>query len=83
VIYVLVDNRIVPEKSVPVGGALLPNVCSLAPPKKAQLRAPLSPCKQPGLHGFDPNLYSSGSSSAGPALVEIATASLLYSTGAL
>ena len=22
------------EKSVPVGGALLPNVCSLAPPKK-------------------------------------------------
>ena len=52
---------------------MLPNVCSLAPPKKAQLRAPLSP-----LHtawtGFDPNLYSGGSSSAGPALVEIATA---------
>jgi len=28
---------------VPVGGAFLPNACSLAPPKKAQLRAPLSP----------------------------------------
>jgi len=31
------------EKRVPVGGAFLPNACSLAPPKKAQLRAPLSP----------------------------------------
>ena len=58
------------EKSVPVGGAFLPNACSLAPPKKAQLRAPLSPLQT----GFDPNLYSGGSSSAGPALVEIATA---------
>ena len=36
------------EKSVPVGGAFLPNACSLAPPKKAQLRAPLSPYTQPG-----------------------------------
>ena len=42
-------------------------------PKKAQLRAPLSPL-QTAWTGFDPNLYSSGSSSAGPALVEIATA---------
>jgi len=57
------------EKSVPVGGALLPNVCSLAPTKKAQLRAPLSPL-QKAWTGFDPNLYSGGSSSAGPALVE-------------
>jgi len=31
------------EKRVPEGGALLPNACSIAPPKKAQLRAPLSP----------------------------------------
>ena len=46
---------------------------SLTPPKKAQLRAPLSPL-QTAQTGFDPNLYSSGSSSAGPALVEIATA---------
>ena len=51
----------------------LPNVCSRAPPKKAQLRAPLSPL-QIAWTGFDPNLYSGGSSSAGPALVEIATA---------
>ena len=51
----------------------LPNACSLAPPKKAQLRAPLSPL-QTAWTGFDPNLYSGGSSSAGPALVEIATA---------
>jgi len=51
----------------------IPNVCSLAPPKKAQLRAPLSPL-QTAWTGFDPNLYSDGSSSAGPALVEIATA---------
>jgi len=39
------------------------------PLPKAKLRAPLSPCKQPG-----PNstfiLYSDGSSSAGPALLE-------------
>ena len=41
--------------------------------QKAQLRAPLSPL-QTAWTGFDPNLYSSGSSSAGPALVEIATA---------
>jgi len=61
------------EKSVPVGGALLPNVCSLTPPKKAQLRAPLSPL-QTAWTGFNPYLYSGGSSSAGPALVEIATA---------
>ena len=61
------------EKSVPVGGAFLPNACSLAPPKKAQLRAPLSPF-QTAWTGFDPNMYSGGSSSAGPALVEIATA---------
>jgi len=45
----------------------------LTPPKKAQLRAPLSPL-QTAWTGFDPNLYSGGSSSAGPALVEIATA---------
>ena len=51
----------------------LPNACSLAPPKKAQLRAPLSPL-QTAWTGFDPNLYSGGSLSAGPALVEIATA---------
>ena len=36
-------------------------------PPEAQLRAPLSPCRQTG---FDPHLYSAGSSSAGPALVE-------------
>ena len=53
--------------------ALLPNACSLTPPKNAQLRAPLSPF-QTAWTGFDPNLYSSGSSSAGPALVGIATA---------
>ena len=41
------------EKSVTVGGALLPNVCSLAPPKKAQLRAPFSPL-QTAWTGFDP-----------------------------
>jgi len=46
---------------------------SLTPPKKAQLRAPLSPL-QTAWTGFDPNLYSGGSSSAGPPLVEIATA---------
>jgi len=46
---------------------------SLTPPKKAQLRAPLSPL-QIAWTGFGPNLYSGGSSSAGPALVEIATA---------
>ena len=46
---------------------------SLTPPKKAQLRAPLSPL-QTAWTGFDPNLYSGGSPSAGPALVEIATA---------
>ena len=46
--------------------------CSLAPPK-TQLRAPLSPL-QTAWTGFDPNLYSGGSSSAGPTLVEIATA---------
>ena len=51
----------------------MPNVCSLTPPEKAQLRAPLSPL-QTAWTGFDPNLYISGSSSAGPALVEIATA---------
>ena len=54
----------------------MPNACSLAPPKKAQLRAPLSPL-QTAWTGFDPNLYSDGSSSAGPALVEIATATAL------
>ena len=57
----------------------MPNVCSLAPPKKAQLRAPLSPLQTAWI-SFDPNLYSGGSSSAGPALVEIATARSLYST---
>jgi len=41
--------------------------------QKAQLRAPLSPL-QTAWTGFDPNLYSGGSSLAGPALVEIATA---------
>ena len=41
--------------------------------QKAQLRAPLSPL-QTAWTSFDPNLYSGGSSSAGPALVEIATA---------
>jgi len=51
----------------------MPNVFSLTPPKKAQLRAPLSPL-QTAWTGFNPNLYSSVSSSAGPTLVEIATA---------
>ena len=46
---------------------------ALTRPKKAQLRAPLSPL-QTAWTGFNPNLYSGGSSSAGPALVEIATA---------
>ena len=41
--------------------------------QKAQLRAPLSPL-QTAWTGFNPYLYSGGSSSAGPALVEIATA---------
>jgi len=41
--------------------------------QKAQLRAPLSPL-QTAWTGFDPDLYSGGSSSAGPTLVEIATA---------
>jgi len=45
--------------------------------QKAQLRAPLSPL-QTAWTGFDPYLYSGGSSSAGPALVEIATARSLY-----
>ena len=58
------------EKSVPVGGAFLPNACSLAPPKKAQLGAPLSPL-QTAWTSFDPYLYSGWSSSAGSALVEI------------
>jgi len=31
------------EKSVPVKGALLPNICSLTPPKKLNYKAPLSP----------------------------------------
>ena len=43
---------------------------ALTPPKKTQLRAPLSPL-QTAWTGFDPNLYGGGSSSAGPALVEI------------
>jgi len=38
-----------------------------------KLRAPLSPL-QTAWTGFDPNLYSGGSSSASPALVVIATA---------
>jgi len=50
---------------------------ALAPPKKAQLRAPLSPL-QTAWTGFDPNLYNGGSSSAGPALVEIAIARFFY-----
>ena len=54
----------------------LPNVCSLIPPQKDQLRDPLSPL-QTAWTGFDPNFYSGGSSSSGPALVEIATASSL------
>ena len=41
--------------------------------QKTQLRALLSPL-QTDWTGFDPYLYSIGSSSAGPALVEIATA---------
>jgi len=40
---------------------------------RAQLRAPLSPL-QTAWTGFHPYLFSGGSSSAGPALVEIATA---------
>ena len=36
-------------------------------PPEAQLRAPLSPCKQTS---FDPHLYSAASSSVGPARVE-------------
>jgi len=48
-------------------------ISSLTPPKKAQLRAPLS-LLQTAWTGIDPNLYSGGSSSTGPALVEIATA---------
>ena len=56
-----------------LGTWIMPNVCSLAPPKKYQLRAPLSPL-QTAWTSFDPSLYSGGSSSAGPAHVEIATA---------
>jgi len=41
--------------------------------QKAQLRAPLSPLQTAWI-GFVPYLYSGGSFSAGPALVEIATA---------
>jgi len=39
--------------------------------------APLSPL-QTAWTGFDPKLYSGGSSSAGPALVEIATEKIFY-----
>jgi len=60
-------------KGVPVGGAMMPERVLKSTLKKAQLRAPPSPL-QTAWTGFDPNLYSGGSSSAGPALVEIATA---------
>ena len=58
-----------------------PNVALLHLPKRAQLRAPLSPL-QTAWTSFDPYLYSGGSSSAGPALVEIATArSFIFNRG--
>ena len=49
------------------------SVSSQITSRKAQLRAPLSPL-QTAWTSFNPYLYSGGSSSAGPALVEIATA---------
>jgi len=58
------------KKSVPVGGHLCQCLFSHTS-QKAQLRAPLSPL-QTAWTGFDPYLYSGGSFSAGPALVEIA-----------
>ena len=45
------------------GRGIYANVCSLTPPKKAQIRAPLSPL-QTAWTGFDPQVYNSGSSSA-------------------
>jgi len=59
------------------GRGIAAKCCSLTPPKKAQLRAPLSSL-QTAWTGFDPNLYSSGSSSAGPALVENSNCKVFY-----
>ena len=53
----------------------MPNIFCSNTSQKAQLRATcITLSLQTVWTGFDPNLYSSGSSSAGPALVEIATA---------
>jgi len=71
------------KKDLPVGGALMPNIFCSNTSQNAQLRANTLSLET-AWTGFDPNLYSGGTSSAGPALVEIATArSFLYSTGAL
>jgi len=53
------------------------NVCVSYTFQKAQLRAPHSPL-QTIWTSFNPYLYSRGSSSASPALVEIATARYFY-----
>jgi len=50
--------------------------------QKAQLRSPFSPLRT-ALTGFNSDLYSCGSSSAGPALVEIATAHEVFYTCSL
>jgi len=55
----------------------LPNIFCSNTSQNAQLRA-ITLSLQTAWTGFDPNLYSGGSSSAGPALVEIATARSFY-----
>jgi len=47
------------KKKCASGRGITAKCCSLAPPKKAQLRAPLSPLQTAWI-GFDPNLYSGG-----------------------
>ena len=56
---------------------LFPNIFCSNTSQNAQLRANTLSL-QTAWTGFDPNLYSGGSSSAGPALVEIATARSFY-----
>ena len=51
-------------------------ICEIT--SQSSVKSSLSPCKQPGT-GFDPHLYSGGSSSAGTALVESGNCLCLYS----
>ena len=55
----------------------MPNIFCSNTSQNAQLRANTLSL-QTAWTGFHPNLYSGGSSSAGPALVEIATARSFY-----